>query len=82
MLKILGLLLMFAGVIAAVAALIWWVDRLFPSRASIIEKHMEERDQERQREHERDMRFALWGACNQIEMQKIIARTRREKCQQ
>ena len=79
MLKIGGLLLVVVGIVAALAFLIWWVDRLFPSRALMIERQMEEAAREAEEEHERDMRFALWGACNQIEMQKIIARSRRKK---
>lgn len=81
MLKVLGLVLIVLGFAIAFASLVWWVNRLYPSRASRIEKVIEECDRRRSEDLRRDMKFELWGVCNQIELEKALEESRIEACQ-
>lgn len=79
MLRVLGLVLIIFGFATALGFFVWWIDRLYPSRASRIEKVIEECDRRREKDYKRDMKFVLWGVCNQIELQKALEESDRKK---
>lgn len=80
MLKLFGFLLVIVIVVAVLRSFIWIMERDGVRKEAWLDKSIRQRNEEIRREHESNMKFALWGVCNQIELQRILEESRRNKC--
>lgn len=72
-------LLLFFGLTALLTLVGYILDKKFPSKESLLEKAIREADEKREKDNEKFQKFALWGTCNQIELEKAIEEDKRAK---